>query len=232
MIKQRSQHWWFILLSGGIPLYTATSVCKMQWPMTFQWYDITSSVCLQRPSTWAFFPHSLAQQKWRKANQPKQQKTVWRQKNPFCLLSLSYANLTALFHESFNWHNINWKVCFSSQSSCSFYCSAELIFWNQRCQLNMLLSIAENWKDQEIFKAGACTTMVDEQTQCYRISFKLTKPNHSNPALLVPWCWSWTFFVNSGFDPEFVEHVHMNVWHHWRTANHEPWLKVKDFAKG
>ncbi len=51
--------------------------------------------------------------------------------------------------------------------------------------------------------------MVDEQIQSYKISFELTKPNHSNPALLVPWCWSSTFFVNSGFDPEFVEHVHM-----------------------
>ncbi len=38
----------------------------------------------------------------------------------------------------------------------------------------------------------------------------------------LPWYWSSTFFVNSGFDPEFV---HMNVWHHWRTANHKPWLK-------
>ncbi len=33
---------------------------------------------------------------------------------------------------------------------------------------------------------GACTMMVDEQIQSYRISFELTKPNHSNPALLVP----------------------------------------------
>ncbi len=24
----------------------------------------------------------------------------------------------------------------------------------------------------------------------------------------------------------------MNVWRHWQTANHEPWLKVKRFAKG
>ncbi len=40
-----------------------------------------------------------------------------------------------------------------------------------------------------------------------RISFELTKPNHSNLALLVPWCWSLSVFVNSGFDPEFVEHV-------------------------
>ncbi len=33
---------------------------------------------------------------------------------------------------------------------------------------------------------GACTMMVDEQIQSYRISFELTKPNHSNLALLVP----------------------------------------------
>ncbi len=30
--------------------------------------------------------------------------------------------------------------------------------------------------------SGACTMMVDEQIQSYRISFKLTKPNHSNRA--------------------------------------------------
>jgi len=42
-----------------------------------------------------------------------------------------------------------------------------------------------------------------EQTQGCMISFELTKPNQSNQALLVPWCWSSTFFVNSGFDPEF-----------------------------
>ncbi len=33
---------------------------------------------------------------------------------------------------------------------------------------------------------GACTMMVAEQTQVYRISFELTKPNQSNLALLVP----------------------------------------------
>ncbi len=33
---------------------------------------------------------------------------------------------------------------------------------------------------------GACTMIVDEQIQSYRISFELTKPNHSNLALLVP----------------------------------------------
>ncbi len=158
----------------------------------------------------------------------KNKERLISQSNRNCLLYLSYANLTALFHESFNWHKINWKVFFSSQSSCSFYCSTELIFWNQHCQLNMLLSIVENWKDQERFNAGACTIIQSTQIQIYRISFELTKPNHS----MVPWCWSSAFFVNSGFDPEFVEHVHMNVWHHWRTANHEPWLKVKDFAKG
>ncbi len=59
--------------------------------------------------------------------------------------------------------------------------------------------------------------MIDEQIQSYRISFELTKPDHSNLALLVPWSWSSAFFVNSGFDPEFVEHVHMNV---TSTANH------------
>ncbi len=33
---------------------------------------------------------------------------------------------------------------------------------------------------------GACTMMVVEEIQSYMISFELTKPNHSNPALLVP----------------------------------------------
>jgi len=39
--------------------------------------------------------------------------------------------------------------------------------------------------------------MVVEQTQGYRISFELTKPNQSNQPLLVPWCWSSIFSVNS-----------------------------------
>ncbi len=65
--------------------------------------------------------------------------------------------------------------------------------------------------------------MVDEQIQSYRIRFELTKPKHSNPAFVG---WSSAFSVNSGFDPEFVEHDHIYVWHHWGTANHEPWLKV------
>ncbi len=75
--------------------------------------------------------------------------------------------------------------------------------------------------------------MVDEQIQSYMISLELTKPNHSNQALLVPWCWSSTFFVNSGFDPKFVEHVLMNVWHHWRTANHnteQVWFTSRERA--
>ncbi len=63
--------------------------------------------------------------------------------------------------------------------------------------------------------------MVDEQIQGYRITFELTKPNHSNPALLVPWCWSSTLSVNLGFDLEFVEH--MNV-----TSR----ALVKGFAQG
>ncbi len=63
-------------------------------------------------------------------------------------------------------------------------------------------------------KPGACTMMVAEQTQGYRISFELTKPNQSNPALLVPWSWSSTFCVNSGLILiKNMERVHMNVWH-------------------
>ncbi len=70
--------------------------------------------------------------------------------------------------------------------------------------------------------------MVDEQIQSYRISFELTKPNHSNPALLVPWCWSSTFSVNSDFDPELMERVHMNV---TSLANSQSRALVKGFAK-
>ncbi len=55
-----------------------------------------------------------------------------------------------------------------------------------------------NQTKQHKTKPGACTMMVAEQTQGYSISFELTKPNQSNPALLVPWSWSSTFFVNSG----------------------------------
>ncbi len=34
------------------------------------------------------------------------------------------------------------------------------------------------------------------------------------------------FLCQVRVDPVFVEHEQMYVWHHWRTANHEPWLKV------
>ncbi len=72
--------------------------------------------------------------------------------------------------------------------------------------------------------------MVDEQIQSYRISFELTKPNHFNPALLVPWSMMLIInFVNSGFDLEFVEHVHMNV---TSLANSQSRALVKGFAKG
>ncbi len=67
--------------------------------------------------------------------------------------------------------------------------------------------------------------MVDKQIQSYRISFELTKPNQSgfvgNMMLII------CFLCQPRLDPEFVERVHMNVWHQRRTANHEPWLKVK-----
>ncbi len=49
-----------------------------------------------------------------------------------------------------------------------------------------------NRKEEALFTrlrighTGACTMMVVEQIQSYRISFELTKPNHSNLALLVP----------------------------------------------
>lgn len=40
----------------------------------------------------------------------------------------------------------------------------------------------------------------------------LSKPKQPNQALFVPWCWSTTVSVNSGFDPEFMERMHTNVW--------------------
>ncbi len=58
--------------------------------------------------------------------------------------------------------------------------------------------------------------IVDEQIQSYRISFELTKPNHSNLALLVPWSFLWQLRLWS----ELMERVHMNVWHQRWTANH------------
>ncbi len=67
---------------------------------------------------------------------------------------------------------------------------------------------------------GACTMMVAEQTQSFMIRFESTKPNQSDLDLSVPWSWSSTFSVNSGFDPELVEHEHMKVWLQQWTSNH------------
>jgi len=41
-----------------------------------------------------------------------------------------------------------------------------------------------------LFAPGACTMMVVEQTQGYKISFDLTKPNQSNQGP-IPWSWFW-----------------------------------------
>ncbi len=40
--------------------------------------------------------------------------------------------------------------------------------------------------------AEACTVMLDEHIQSHGISLQLTKPNHSNLALLAPWCWTFS----------------------------------------
>ncbi len=48
------------------------------------------------------------------------------------------------------------------------------------------------------FGSGACTMMVVT-------GLVWSWQNQTSLALLVPWSWSSTFFVNSGFDPEFVE---------------------------
>ncbi len=80
---------------------------------------------------------------------------------------------------------------------------------------------------------GACTMMVDEQIQSYRISFELTKPDHSNLALLVPWSWSSIFSCQLRLDPELMERVHMNVWHQRQTANHnteQVWFTSRERA--
>ncbi len=58
------------------------------------------------------------------------------------------------------------------------------------------------WKCLELvlttdLNLGACTMIVNEQIQSYRISFELTKPNHSNLALLVKWSWSSTFSTHA-----------------------------------
>ncbi len=59
--------------------------------------------------------------------------------------------------------------------------------------------------------------MVDEQIQSYRISFELTKPYHSNLALLKLII---NFLCQLRLDSELMERMHMNVWHQQRTANH------------
>jgi len=41
-----------------------------------------------------------------------------------------------------------------------------------------------------LFAPGACTMMVVEQTQGYKISFDLTKPNQSNQGP-IPWSRFW-----------------------------------------
>ncbi len=75
--------------------------------------------------------------------------------------------------------------------------------------------------------------MEDEQIQSYRISFELTKANHSNLALLVPWKLIINFLYQLRLDPELMERVHMNVWHHRRTANHnteQVWFTSRERA--
>ncbi len=70
--------------------------------------------------------------------------------------------------------------------------------------------------------------MVDEQIQSYRISFELTKPNLSNLGLLII-----NFLYQLRLDPELMERVHMNVWHHRRTTNHnteQVWLTSRERA--
>ncbi len=74
--------------------------------------------------------------------------------------------------------------------------------------------------------------MVDEQIQSYRIGFELTKPNHSNLALLYMKLII-NFLCQLRLDPELMERVHMNVWHQWRTANHnteQVWFTSRERA--
>ncbi len=61
--------------------------------------------------------------------------------------------------------------------------------------------------------------MVDEQIQSYRISWvDKTKPVQSGfvgtMKLII------NFLCQLRLDPELMELVHTNVWHHRRTANH------------
>ncbi len=56
---------------------------------------------------------------------------------------------------------------------------------------------------------GACTVMVDEQIQIYRISFELNKPLQSGfggtTKLII------NFLFQLRLDPELMAHMHMNV---------------------
>ncbi len=61
--------------------------------------------------------------------------------------------------------------------------------------------------------------MVDEQIQSYRISFKLTKPNHSNRAFFGTMMRIINFLCQLRLDPELVEHVRINVRHHCTVQN-------------
>ncbi len=73
---------------------------------------------------------------------------------------------------------------------------------------------------------------IDEQIQSYRISFVLTKPNQTTPIWL---CWYMKLIINFlcrlRLDPELMERVHMIVWHHRLTANHnteQVWLTSRE----
>ncbi len=59
------------------------------------------------------------------------------------------------------------------------------------------------------------TMMLDEHIQSYRISFELTKPLQSGTMKRII-----SFLCALRLDPELMQRVHMNVWHHRRTANH------------
>ncbi len=61
---------------------------------------------------------------------------------------------------------------------------------------------------------------VDEQIQSYRISLEVIKPNLYNLSLLGTMKMIINFLCQLRLDPELTEHVHMNMGHHRRTANH------------
>ncbi len=88
-------------------------------------------------------------------------------------------------------------------AACHWTCFAQLVSEQRLCVVN----------------AAPCEiTHVMEITADYRTGF--------TDKMRIKYRWSSSFFVNSGFGPKFVEHVHMNMWHHWRTSNRGPWLKV------